>query len=166
MPRRSVVTATPRDLDTPQADPPPHLNVNVSSRSRIKRRLRMIAQCPPFGFLAHAAALPVIRRRLGGGKASLHLGENEIWDRKVNCAEYPKDDGHNDCAPKQRPAPAQRSSRPHDTGSGQPQRELPGRAGVAGNKVLDMLWNGDAFDVGTGLNFEGDIFRNVLRPML
>src|SRR5882672_4007363 len=51
-------------------------------------------------------------------------------------------------------------------GSGEPQRELPGRAGVAGNKVFDMLWNGDAFDVATGLNFEGDIFRDVFRPML
>jgi hypothetical protein len=42
------------DLDTPQTDSPPHLDVNVSSRSRMELcRLRMIAQCPLFGFLAH-----------------------------------------------------------------------------------------------------------------
>jgi len=85
------------DLDTPQTDAPPHLDVSVSSRSRIEFcRL----QCPRFGFLAHAGR-PVIRRRLGGGKASLHLGKNEILDQKVNCGERSEDYGNNDSAPEQ-----------------------------------------------------------------
>ena len=29
-----------------------------------------------------------------------------------------------------------------------------------------MLWDGGAFDLAAGLNFEGDIFRDVLRPVL
>jgi hypothetical protein len=48
----------------------------------------------------------------------------------------------------------------------QPQRELTIRTGVARDEVSDMLGDGSAIDVASGLNFEGDIFCNVLRPML
>jgi hypothetical protein len=37
----------------------------------------------------------------GGGKASLHLGEKEILDQKVNCGERSEDYGNNDSAPEQ-----------------------------------------------------------------
>ena len=40
------------------------------------------------------------------------------------------------------------------------------RTGVARDEISDMLGDGNAFDVAAGLNFEGDIFRDVLRPML
>ena len=43
---------------------------------------------------------------------------------------------------------------------------MSGRASEAGNEVLDMLGDGGAFDIAAGLNFEGDIFRDVLRPVL
>jgi hypothetical protein len=48
----------------------------------------------------------------------------------------------------------------------QPQGELAIRTRAACNEVLDMLGDGGAIDVAAGLNFGGDIFRYVLRPML
>src|ERR1700690_1923851 len=48
----------------------------------------------------------------------------------------------------------------------QPQRELMIRTGAAGDEVADMLGDGNAFDIAAGLNFEGDIFCDILRPML
>src|ERR1700726_610525 len=50
-------------------------------------------------------------------------------------------------------------------GSNQPQGQLPGRTGVAGNEVMNMLGDGNAFDIAAGLDFGSDIFRDVLRPM-
>jgi hypothetical protein len=43
---------------------------------------------------------------------------------------------------------------------------LSGRASETGNEVLDMLGHGGPFAIAPGLNFEGDIFRDVLRPVL
>jgi hypothetical protein len=37
---------------------------------------------------------------------------------------------------------------------------------IAGNEIADMLGDGDAFDIAAGLNFEGDIRRDVVRPVL
>jgi len=137
------------DLDTPQTDAPPHLDVSVSSRLRIELcRL----QCPRFGFLAHAGR-PVIRRRLGGGKASLHLGKNEILDKKANCGEHAENYRDDNSAPEQGLVPAHRSSRPHDTGLRQPQHELPDCTGVALNEFVEVLGNGDAIDIAASLNF-------------
>jgi hypothetical protein len=53
---------------------------------------------------------------------------------------------------------------PH--GLHQPQRELMIRTGVARDEVADMLGDSNAFDIAAGLNFEGDIFCDILRPML
>jgi hypothetical protein len=54
---------------------------------------------------------------------------------------------------------------PH--GLRQPERELTvSTAREAGNEVLNMLGDGNAFDIVAGLNFEGDILCDVLRPML
>ena len=50
--------------------------------------------------------------------------------------------------------------------SNQPQGQLPGRTGVAGNEVMNMLGDGNALDIAAGLDFGCDIFRDVLRPML
>src|SRR6267378_1230760 len=76
----------------------------------------------------------------GGGKASLHLGEHEILDQKVNCGEHPEHYGNNDSAPEQGLAPTHRSSRPHATGSGQPHRELSIWTEVAVDERLDRRW--------------------------
>ena len=55
-------------------DSPPHLDVNVSSRSRMELcRLRMIAQCPLFGFLAHGGPPP--RRRIASSGCPHRSGE-------------------------------------------------------------------------------------------
>jgi hypothetical protein len=68
--------------------------------------------------------------------------------------------------------PAARSDRkiadPETCGFGlyQPQRELTIGASVARDKVPDVLGDGGACDIAAGLNFERDIFRDVLRPML
>jgi hypothetical protein len=49
----------------------------------------------------------------------------------------------------------------------QPERELTvSTASEVGNEVLDMLGDGNAFDIAAGLDFEGDIFCDVLRPVL
>jgi hypothetical protein len=45
--------------------------------------------------------------------------------------------------------------------SNQPKGQLTCRAGIAGNEVTDMLGDGVALDVEAGLDFEGDIFRDV-----
>jgi len=50
--------------------------------------------------------------------------------------------------------------------SGKPQRELAVWPGVPGDEVANMVRNRSAFDIAAGLNFERDIFRDVLRPML
>src|ERR1019366_8446884 len=55
---------------------------------------------------------------------------------------------------------------PRHFGSNQPQLQLPGRTGVVGNEVLDMFRDAGALNVAAGLDFDGDIFRDVLRPML
>ena len=48
----------------------------------------------------------------------------------------------------------------------QPQRELTIGASVARGEVSDVLGDGGACDIAAGLNFERDVFRDVLRPML
>src|SRR5271169_5791766 len=37
---------------------------------------------------------------------------------------------------------------------------------VAVHEVANMLWHGCAFDIASGLDFGGNRFRNVVRPML
>jgi hypothetical protein len=59
----------------------------------------MIAQCPRFGFLARAGHPRLSAAGSDGGKAPLHLGENEILDQKVNCGERSEDYGNNNSAP-------------------------------------------------------------------
>jgi len=49
-------------------------------------------------------------------------------------------------------------ARAYGMGSNQPQGQLPGRTGVAGDEVADMLGNTNALDIAPSLNFEGDIF--------
>jgi hypothetical protein len=46
------------------------------------------------------------------------------------------------------------------------QRELANRAPVAVHEVADMLGHEDPFDIASGLDFGGNRFRNVVRPML
>jgi hypothetical protein len=49
----------------------------------------------------------------------------------------------------------------------QPERELTiSTASKAGDEVSDVFGDTDAFDVAAGLNFETDLFRDILRPML
>jgi hypothetical protein len=45
--------------------------------------------------------------------------------------------------------------------SNQPKGQLTRPTGIAGNEVTDMLGDGVAFDVEAGLDFKGDIFRDV-----
>ena len=52
----------------------------------------------------------------------------------------------------------------HD--SSEPQCKLPVRTGVTGDEVSDVLGDGGAFHVAAGLNFGGDLFRDIIRPML
>ena len=51
-------------------------------------------------------------------------------------------------------------------GGGELQRELANRAPVAVHEVADMLGHGDTFDVASGLDFDGNRLRYVIRPML
>ena len=51
-------------------------------------------------------------------------------------------------------------------GGGELQRELANRAPVAVDEVADMLGHGDTFDVASGLDFDGNLLRYVIRPML
>ena len=50
--------------------------------------------------------------------------------------------------------------------SGELHRELANRAAVAVDEVADMLGHGVTFDITSGLDFGGNRFRNVVRPML
>src|SRR5579863_5684618 len=50
--------------------------------------------------------------------------------------------------------------------SGELQRELAYRAPVAVHEVADMLGHGNTVDIASGLDFGGNRFRNVDRPML
>jgi len=50
--------------------------------------------------------------------------------------------------------------------SNEPKGQLASRTDEAGNEVPDVLRHGGAFDIAAGLNFDGDIFRDVLGPML
>ena len=49
---------------------------------------------------------------------------------------------------------------------GELQRELAIRAPVAIHEIADMLGHGDTFDIASGLDFDGNGLRNVVRPML
>ena len=51
-------------------------------------------------------------------------------------------------------------------GGGELQRELANRAPVAVVEVADVLGHGDTFDVASGLDFDGNRLRYVIRPML
>src|SRR5258708_7273594 len=46
------------------------------------------------------------------------------------------------------------------------QGQLPDPPGEAGDEVLDMLGDCDAFDVAASLDFERDVVRDILCPML
>ena len=50
-------------------------------------------------------------------------------------------------------------------GGSELQRKLANRAAVAVHEVADMLGHKDTFDVASGLNFDSNRLRNVIRPM-
>jgi hypothetical protein len=117
-------------------------------------------------FLRMLAASRLSVAGSSGGKASLHLAEKEILDQKVNCGERSEDYGNNDGAPEQGLAPAHRSSRLHDTGSGQPRRELTVADLVALDKILNARRHVAHLKIATAAQLLGDLGRYVLRPAL